>query len=266
MRVKSIAWPLAIAARCSTSLLFWTQPAVRRGEPADLLFVVVAAWGWWQWLRGTQADGAALARALPRPPRRAGCSLPPRWPPGPLLGLLLQRYTDTDVPCWDALPTAGSVVGQWLLGRKYVENWPVWIARQRRQRRAVRLQGPVADGPAVRPLRRAGAGGLARLGAARRRHDGQGHRHRRRRKHRQEHPGLGPGRAHRRSDRPALRRRRRVPARVLRPRRAHAARRRTAGHRRRTAATHRPRSRPPRAGGRRHRAADDRRLQPAAVR
>jgi len=32
------------------------------------------------------------------------------------------------VPWWDAFPTAVSVVGQWLLGRKYVENWPVWIA------------------------------------------------------------------------------------------------------------------------------------------
>ena len=36
--------------------------------------------------------------------------------------------TDTDVPFWDALPTAGSVAGQWLLGRQYVENWPVWVA------------------------------------------------------------------------------------------------------------------------------------------
>ncbi len=46
----------------------------------------------------------------------------------PLLGVLLRRYTDTDVPWWDALPTAGSVAGQWLLGRKYVENWLVWLA------------------------------------------------------------------------------------------------------------------------------------------
>jgi nicotinamide mononucleotide transporter len=32
------------------------------------------------------------------------------------------------VPYFDALPTAGSVAGQWLLGRQYVENWPVWLA------------------------------------------------------------------------------------------------------------------------------------------
>ena len=46
----------------------------------------------------------------------------------PLTGLFLRSYTDTDVPWWDAFPTAASVLGQWLLGRKYIENWPAWIA------------------------------------------------------------------------------------------------------------------------------------------
>ena len=45
----------------------------------------------------------------------------------PLLGWLLDRYTDSDVPYLDALPTVGSVAGQLLLGRKLVENWPVWL-------------------------------------------------------------------------------------------------------------------------------------------
>jgi nicotinamide mononucleotide transporter len=40
---------------------------------------------------------------------------------------VLDHATDSDVPYWDALPTAASVAGQWLLGRQYVENWPVWI-------------------------------------------------------------------------------------------------------------------------------------------
>ena len=31
------------------------------------------------------------------------------------------------MPWWDAFPTAASVLGQWLLGRKYVENWPTWL-------------------------------------------------------------------------------------------------------------------------------------------
>jgi nicotinamide mononucleotide transporter len=46
----------------------------------------------------------------------------------PALALLLQRATDSDVPWLDALPTVASVAGQWLLARKRVEAWPVWLA------------------------------------------------------------------------------------------------------------------------------------------
>ena len=126
MRVQLIAWPLAIVSSLAYLLLFAHSKLY--GEAGlQVLFVVVAGWGWWQWRYGRQADGAALkVRYLSSRARwlLAAATLA-AWP---LLGLLLLRVTDTDVPFWDALPTAGSVAGQWLLGRQYVENWPVWVA------------------------------------------------------------------------------------------------------------------------------------------
>ena len=32
------------------------------------------------------------------------------------------------VPFWDAMTTAGSIVAMWMLSRKYVEQWLVWLA------------------------------------------------------------------------------------------------------------------------------------------
>jgi nicotinamide mononucleotide transporter len=32
------------------------------------------------------------------------------------------------VPFLDALPTVASITGQVALGRKLIENWPIWIA------------------------------------------------------------------------------------------------------------------------------------------
>jgi nicotinamide mononucleotide transporter len=43
------------------------------------------------------------------------------------IGLFLKKFTDTDVPWWDAFPTAGSVIATWLLARKHIENWPAWL-------------------------------------------------------------------------------------------------------------------------------------------
>ena len=126
MQVQLIAWPLAIVSSLAYALLF--VPNRLYGEAGlQIFFALIAAWGWWQWRYGKQAGGAALAvRYLGS--RARWLLVAATLVAWPLLGLLLRRVTDTDVPFWDALPTAGSVAGQWLLGRQYVDNWPVWVA------------------------------------------------------------------------------------------------------------------------------------------
>ncbi|RZL40497.1 MAG: nicotinamide riboside transporter PnuC [Rubrivivax sp.] len=125
MRVNPLAWPLA----CISSLLyfgfFWDGKLY--GEAAlQLVFAALAVWGWWQWRFGRTRDGNALTvrrlglRGLARPALLTLAA----WP---LLGLLLARVTDSPLPYWDAFPTVASLLGQWLLARKYEENWPTWI-------------------------------------------------------------------------------------------------------------------------------------------
>ena len=125
MRVNPLAWPLAIAASLLYGVLFADSKLY--GEAGlQVFFALVAAWGWWQWRFGTQDGGTPLAvRHLAWPLRATLSALTlAAWP---LLGLLLDRATDSDVPYLDAFPTAFSIAGQWLLGRKYVENWPTWV-------------------------------------------------------------------------------------------------------------------------------------------
>ena len=40
---------------------------------------------------------------------------------------ILKGYTDSDVPFWDSLTTAMSVVALWMLAKKHVEQWIAWI-------------------------------------------------------------------------------------------------------------------------------------------
>ena len=125
IRVNPLGWPLAIVASLLYFALFWQSKLYGEGG-LQIFFAVVALWGWWQWLRGTQADGNALrVRTLDARGRWVALgALAVAWP---LTGLFLKSATDSDVPWWDAFPTAASVIGQWLLGRKYVENWPTWV-------------------------------------------------------------------------------------------------------------------------------------------
>ncbi|MBQ3926715.1 MAG: nicotinamide mononucleotide transporter [Bacteroidaceae bacterium] len=43
------------------------------------------------------------------------------------IGFILQAYTDSTVPWWDSFTTALSVVGMWMLARKWVEQWWTWV-------------------------------------------------------------------------------------------------------------------------------------------
>lgn len=124
-RVHPVAWPLAIVSSALYALLF-AQSRLYGEAGLQLVFIAVAFWGWWQWLRGTGADGAPLVvhRLTPRGRWLAAGATLAAWPP---LALLLDHRTDSDVPWLDALPTVGSLTGQFLLGRKLVENWAVWL-------------------------------------------------------------------------------------------------------------------------------------------
>jgi nicotinamide mononucleotide transporter len=125
MRVNPLAWPLAIGSSLLYCALFWDSKLY--GEASlQILFVAVSLWGWWQWLRGRQDDGSTLrVRAMSqRGLTLAAAAMALGWP---ATALFLDRFTDSTVPWWDAFPTAASVIGQWLLGRKYVENWPTWV-------------------------------------------------------------------------------------------------------------------------------------------
>src|SRR5689334_14863424 len=89
IRVNPLGWPLAIASSLLYFALFWNS-RLYGDASLQVFFAVIAVWGWWQWLRGRQADGAALrVRTLgPRGRTAALLLLALAWP---ATGLFLRR-------------------------------------------------------------------------------------------------------------------------------------------------------------------------------
>jgi len=44
------------------------------------------------------------------------------------LGSVLHRYTNAAIPWLDSFLTASSLIAQWMMTRKILENWKLWIA------------------------------------------------------------------------------------------------------------------------------------------
>jgi nicotinamide mononucleotide transporter len=123
------AWPLAIAASILYAWLFYANRLY--GDVAvQGFFVLSSIWGWYQWLFGRRAgaEGGGAPLRITRLKRRRLGAVALLWLAlWPLAGSWLSRFTDTDVPYFNALPTVGSFIGQILLALKYVETWPVWL-------------------------------------------------------------------------------------------------------------------------------------------
>lgn len=44
-----------------------------------------------------------------------------------LLSLLLTLFTDTDVAYFDSITTTASIIATWMMARKMLENWIIWV-------------------------------------------------------------------------------------------------------------------------------------------
>jgi nicotinamide mononucleotide transporter len=129
LNIKEVhwAWPFTIVASALYAWFFWVNKLYGDGA-LQIVFIASAFYGWWQWVFGKRGEGNSTSLSPQYLRRKIWPFLGLSWVILWLgIGLFLKRFTDTDVPWWDAFPTAGSLVATYLLAKKYVENWPVWI-------------------------------------------------------------------------------------------------------------------------------------------
>ncbi|WP_299537531.1 nicotinamide riboside transporter PnuC [uncultured Streptomyces sp.] len=119
-------WPIGIANNLFFILLF-AQSGLYADAGLQIVFIALAAYGWWTWTHG----GGPGTTDLPvrRTTRAEWVWLLAAGAVGTAaLALLLSRATDSTVPFWDALTTALSLTATYGQCRKLVESWWLWIA------------------------------------------------------------------------------------------------------------------------------------------
>jgi len=125
VREHVVSWPTAIV---SVSLYFFVFKDARLYADMGLqvFYAAISAYGWYHWLYGGKNQSELTVSLTPRP---VWIGLPIAWITGTLaLGTLLHRTTNAAVPYVDSSLTVGSLLAQWMMTRKYVENWAIWVA------------------------------------------------------------------------------------------------------------------------------------------
>lgn len=118
-------WPVGMVNVALYALLFW-RARLYADAGLQVVYFALAAYGWWAWLYGGAAHTPLRVRRAPARVLAVAGVLGVAFAYG--TGYVLHRYTDAAVPWIDSTLTGASLVAQFLMTRKYLESWPVWVA------------------------------------------------------------------------------------------------------------------------------------------
>ncbi len=121
-----VCWPVLIVASLLYGMVFM-QAALYADAALQGLFVVLSAYGWWQWFSGVQVWGSVQIVAYPKVAlmwRDMGLTAIA----GLALALALHDWTDDPTPTADAMLSAYSILAQFWSARRYRQNWLLWMA------------------------------------------------------------------------------------------------------------------------------------------
>lgn len=97
----------------------------------NVYYLVIALYGWLSWQYGFRlfsSSGKTEKLAITHTPKRVWGKLLLTYTAAQCaITYILITYTDSTVPWWDSFTTALSIVGMWMLARKYIEQWWVWL-------------------------------------------------------------------------------------------------------------------------------------------
>lgn len=126
IRQSILTWPVGLL----TSLLYvWVffVSKLYADMGLQMYYVAISIYGWYEWLFGNQTNHTESIK-VSRINFRLGIILS-------IVSILLffviwfilENYTDSSVPMADSLATALSIVATWMLARKILEHWLIWI-------------------------------------------------------------------------------------------------------------------------------------------
>jgi nicotinamide mononucleotide transporter len=126
IRQNILTWPVGLLTSALYVWVFFVSK-LYADMGLQMYYVVISIYGWYEWKKGdpvTHAEpvkisgiNGKLAVIL------AGVSLLLFA----LIWFILKNYTDSNVPVADSLATSLSIVATWMLARKILEHWLVWI-------------------------------------------------------------------------------------------------------------------------------------------
>lgn len=118
------SWPTAIVGVALYIIVFY-EAKLYADMGLQFIYIAISIYGWWKWLHGGEDKGELRVSRAPMPTLIIGSLLAAAF--AVTLGLLFRQFTDNPLPFADSALTSFSLLAQFLMAKKYIENWYIWI-------------------------------------------------------------------------------------------------------------------------------------------
>ena len=126
IRQNILTWPVGLlTSAIYVSVFFSTKLYADMG--LQMYYVVISIYGWYEWIWGNSASKLEPLKVNHLKIRTGILLTAISFVLFFLMWFILDNYTDSNVPVADSLATSLSIVATWMLARKILEHWLVWI-------------------------------------------------------------------------------------------------------------------------------------------
>ncbi len=127
VKQKSVMWIVGFITSIVYIIVFF-QSKFYAGMALNAYYLFISVYGWYQWRYGGQSGEQKSERKVTH------VTFPTAIVVAVvaillfvLISQVLVRYTDSPVPYYDALASSLSIVATWMLARKLLQHWILWI-------------------------------------------------------------------------------------------------------------------------------------------
>ena len=118
------SWPTALV-NVALYFVVFLEAKLYADMGLQVVYFALSLYGWYEWLYGGENR---TELHVSRTPRALGVRLLVIGVVcAATLGTLLARFTDAALPYVDSATTSTSLIAQWMMTRKILENWAVWV-------------------------------------------------------------------------------------------------------------------------------------------
>lgn len=119
-------WPLGIVTSALYIYIFFVSKFYA-DMGLQFYYLAISIYGWWHWLYGGKAEAKDSLPVIRVDLKTVMILVPITIAIFGLIAFILVRYTDSPVPYGDAFTTALSITATWMLARKILDMWWLWM-------------------------------------------------------------------------------------------------------------------------------------------